>query len=365
MPEHAQRYLGARGDQQLASSETHARAPAGYVLASLYFVLMAYVFAFWFPPPGYDGGMPTKAQNANLHAPTRACALPLPRNKMSSQKNASNTCDVQGRTVDRVANETAAGGSMEDTSKNTIVASDVERSPANVKVPDINYGYNPSELLHDRLGHIGRTRLEATKNRSTGLEKLFKNYKPIHFCTACCKAKMTKGSHSPWSRFYPADYVWQSISMELVGPFKEKTIGGARFILTIVDRYSGWVCTYPMKQKSQVLEMFKQFLADEGLAQWGTVAVVECMTDWGTEFENPFKAFAYEKGIKIRKSCPYTAWENGLAEQRTKKRSTWQSVCYVEHVLMLSFGAMPSPPLVISSVELVLGLILMLYLPTR
>ena len=107
--------------------------------------------------------------------------------------------------------------------------------------------------------------------------------------------------------------------MDLVGPFNEKTIGGARFILTIVDRYSGWVCTYPMKQKSQVLEMFKQFLADEGLAQWGTVAVVECMTDWGTEFENPFKAFAYEKGIKIRKSCPYTAWENGLAEQKNKE----------------------------------------------
>ena len=124
------------------------------------------------------------------------------KNKMSSQKNASNTCDAQGRTVDRVANETAAGGSIANTSKNTIVASDVERSPANVKVPDINYGYNPSELLHDRLGHIGRTRLEATKNRSTGLEKLFKNYKPIHFCTACCKAKMTKGSHSPCGNLF-------------------------------------------------------------------------------------------------------------------------------------------------------------------
>ena len=49
------------------------------VLASLVFILMAYVFAFWFPPRGHDGGMPTSAQNANLHAPARACALPPPR----------------------------------------------------------------------------------------------------------------------------------------------------------------------------------------------------------------------------------------------------------------------------------------------
>ena len=79
----------------------------------------------------------------------------------------------------RVADETAAWGSIANTSRNTIVASDVERSPANVKVADINYGHNPSELLHDRLGHIGRTRLEATKNRSTGLEKLLKTTNPF------------------------------------------------------------------------------------------------------------------------------------------------------------------------------------------
>ena len=36
----------ARSDQQLASSETHSRAPAGCVLALLIFVLMACVWDF-------------------------------------------------------------------------------------------------------------------------------------------------------------------------------------------------------------------------------------------------------------------------------------------------------------------------------
>ena len=49
----------ARSDQQLASSETHSRAPAGCVLALLIFVLMACVWDFWFPPRWHAGCMPT------------------------------------------------------------------------------------------------------------------------------------------------------------------------------------------------------------------------------------------------------------------------------------------------------------------
>ena len=64
----------ARSDQQLASSETHARAPAGCVLASLIFILMAYVFAFWFPPRGHDGGMPTSAKRQSACTRTCLCA---------------------------------------------------------------------------------------------------------------------------------------------------------------------------------------------------------------------------------------------------------------------------------------------------
>ena len=64
----------ARSDQQLASSETHARALAGCILASLIFILMAYVFAFWFPPRGHDGGMPTSAKRQSACTRTCLCA---------------------------------------------------------------------------------------------------------------------------------------------------------------------------------------------------------------------------------------------------------------------------------------------------
>ena len=64
----------ARSDQQLASSETHARAPAGCVLASLIFILMAYVFVFWFRPRGHDGGMPTSAKRQSACTRTCLCA---------------------------------------------------------------------------------------------------------------------------------------------------------------------------------------------------------------------------------------------------------------------------------------------------
>ena len=65
---------GAPSDQQLASSETHTRAPAGCVPASLIFILMVCVFAFWFPPWGHDGGMPTSAKHQSACTRTCLCA---------------------------------------------------------------------------------------------------------------------------------------------------------------------------------------------------------------------------------------------------------------------------------------------------
>ena len=72
---------------------------------------------------------------------------------------------------------------------------------------------------------------------------------------------MTKSTHYKASRYYPARYMWQSVSIDLIGPFRETSIGGARFVLTIIDRFSGYIYAYPIKSKTEVLDKFREFLA--------------------------------------------------------------------------------------------------------
>ena len=228
--------------------------------------------------------------------------------------------------------EIAAEGAIISSKNNitpttTITASDTANLPNRLTVPDVDYGYRPVELLHDRLGHVGRCRLERTKNRSIGLDHLFKDYRlenhPV-FCKACSKAKMPKGKHYRTSRYYPAAYMWQSVSMDLIliGPFREPTIAGARFVLTIIDRFSGYVYAYPMKKKTEVLEKFQRFLAEEHIARTPPQTV---MTDWGTEFEDPFRSWARQHGIQLKRSNRYTAHENGLYIPLMKMASIYRS----------------------------------------
>ena len=45
------------------------------------------------------------------------------------------------------------------------------------------------------------------------------------------------------------------------------------------------------------------------------------MTDWGTEFMGEFVAYCKDKQISMHKSCPYSAWQNGLVERANRTLS--------------------------------------------
>ena len=93
-------------------------------------------------------------------------------------------------------------------------------------------------------------------------------------------------------------------------------MGGHYYILTIVDRYSHEVRCYLLKTKyaSEIVKCFKQYFIDIGIHNDITKYPTHLMTDWGTEFKGEFEQFCFDKGIKMIKSCPYTAWQNGLCE---------------------------------------------------
>ena len=49
--------------------------------------------------------------------------------------------------------------------------------------------------------------------------------------------------------------------LDVCGPLKVKSFGGALYFVTFIDDYSGKLWVYALKSKDQVLEKFKEFHA--------------------------------------------------------------------------------------------------------
>lgn len=67
----------------------------------------------------------------------------------------------------------------------------------------------------------------------------------LDFCEACA------GEKSHWAPFKPVGKVQLNKRLELVnsdvvGPIKREILGGARYVVTFIDNYSGCVTVYPI-----------------------------------------------------------------------------------------------------------------------
>jgi hypothetical protein len=84
----------------------------------------------------------------------------------------------------------------------------------------------------------------------------------------------------------------------------------------------------PTKDKSSisVLGALKKCIQDVGATP------KRIYTDWGSEFEGVFSNFCTENRINMKKSCPYTAWQNGLVERCNR------SVVNTAKTIMLQSG---------------------------
>ena len=54
------------------------------------------------------------------------------------------------------------------------------------------------------------------------------------------------------------------IHSDVCGPVQVKTLGGARYFVTFIDDYTHYVDICFISEKSQVFEMFKQYICGEG-----------------------------------------------------------------------------------------------------
>jgi histone deacetylase 1/2 len=164
-----------------------------------------------------------------------------------------------------------------------------------------------TELWHRRLGHPGRDSMLHLHKKSF----IPCNKAATHVCHAC---QLGKHVRLPFSRS-------TSISVE---PFQlihcdlwtspVLSISGFKYYLVIVDDFSHFMWTFPLRHKSDTADTLIAFIA-YARTQFSR-PVVAMQADNGTEFLNSaVTTFLTSHGMHLRLSCPYTSPQNGKAER--------------------------------------------------
>jgi hypothetical protein len=117
-------------------------------------------------------------------------------------------------------------------------------------------GETSSKLWHYRLGHISRGIIQSLAKEQI-LHPL--DFTDLEQCRDCIKGKFAKqikknGKHST--------RVLEIIHTDICGPFSVRTVDGFNSFITFTDDYSRYGYIYPIKERSEALDKFKQFKAE-------------------------------------------------------------------------------------------------------
>jgi hypothetical protein len=90
-------------------------------------------------------------------------------------------------------------------------------------------------------------------------------------------------------------------------------VSGSKYYLFILDDFTHYLWTFPLKLKSNTFTTLSHFFAYVSTQFGRTFKAIQC--DNGREFDNSStRFFLPSNGTQLRMSCPYTSPQNGKAE---------------------------------------------------
>ena len=157
---------------------------------------------------------------------------------------------------------------------------------------------------HEVLGHCNIQDLLKLQENVEGMVITNKAYN--FQCDVCPQGKLTDSRSRV--RDNSANAPFELVHIDLAGPIDPESIDGHKYALNCVDSFSGLICVYFMKQKSDACDAFKQYIAD--IAPYGTIKSVR--SDQGGEFiSEKFVSMLIQNKIRHERSAPYSQHLNG------------------------------------------------------
>ena len=96
---------------------------------------------------------------------------------------------------------------------------------------------------------------------------------------------------------------------DVLGPFEVASLNGSKYAVSFIDEYTKYAVVKYMSNKSQVLDKFKEYVAENGTPR-------TLRTDNGAEYtSNKFKEFCRDSKVKQEFTVPETPQQNGVAER--------------------------------------------------
>ncbi|KAG7588381.1 Integrase catalytic core [Arabidopsis suecica] len=186
-----------------------------------------------------------------------------------------------------------------------------------------------SSLWHSRLGHPSMEKSDIITD-VLGFKQ--RNKRSFH-CTICPLAKQ---KHLPFkSKNNVCDSAFDLVHIDVWGPFAVPTHDGYRYFLTIVDDHTRITWLYLLRNKSEVLTIFPDFLKMVETQYKTTVKGVRSDNAPELKFVELFKA----KGIIHYFSCPETPEQNSVVERKHQHiLNVARSLMFQAHVPLEYWG---------------------------
>jgi len=137
------------------------------------------------------------------------------------------------------------------------------------------------------------------------------NKSTAHICNACQLGKHTRLPFTPSVSvtYFPFQLLHADVWTSPIA-----SVSGFQFYLVILDDYSHYVWTFPLRHKSDVTPTLLSF--HSYVCTQFQRPIVALQTDNGREFDNhALRTFLASHGVSLRFSCPYTSQQNGKAER--------------------------------------------------
>jgi len=183
-----------------------------------------------------------------------------------------------------------------------------------------------NKVHNSSVGHMG---LDKTMERLQELNITHPYLRNIvrtllRSCDICQKQSRMKSTYDTTIFTTSSSHPMQRLNMDTIGPFPVDKYG-YKYILTIIDTFTRWVCVYPTKTTS----------AEEAAiallhytALFGTPSQI--LTDNGSQFMNELFTNLFRlMGIEGLNTIPYSKEENAIVERANKEiQRHLEAICY-------------------------------------
>lgn len=210
------------------------------------------------------------------------------------------------------------GSKQRKTSKNIRIVyasmKNKQRNSSNIKEIKTAEGENITKIFHDRLGHIGGSKIfNILRNLYVWSNMKYSIYEITKNCKICLKRKCGNNMNVPKRKMH-SEYPFQAVSVDITGPLPP-TKKGNRFILAIIDNYTRFPVLIPLS--SQTSFEVTTAIQNHWFYLFGSPDCIH--SDRGTSFLSKEMSDLMKKwNVKHTTSSPYYPQGNSIVERLFK-----------------------------------------------